>query len=99
MTAPERIWMDEFGGWNPIDFSHRRDRLCKPYILATPEALAKSPEVQMMVMAERDRCGLAVANVEIGFYDGISGDWHPMSGPSIISAACAAIRAGTEGVE
>ena len=42
---------------------------------------------------ERERCGLAVANVEIGFYDGISGDWHPLPGPSIISAACDAIRA------
>jgi hypothetical protein len=34
----------------------------------------------------------AVANVEVGFHDGISGDWHNLPGPTIISEACASIR-------
>jgi len=37
--------------------------------------------------------GLSIANLEIGYYDGISGDWHPYNGPHLISAGCAAIRA------
>jgi hypothetical protein len=41
------------------------------------------------------KSAMAVAETEIGYYDGISGDWHPMAGPSIISAACATIRALT----
>jgi hypothetical protein len=47
----------------------------------------------MSDMIGKEAAALAVANVEIGYHDGISGDWHPLSGPAIISAACAAIRA------
>ena len=50
-------------------------------------------DAQAAVALVLEQAGLAVANVEIGFHDGISGEWHPMAGPSIISAACAAIRA------
>lgn len=41
----------------------------------------------------REAAALAVANIEIGYHDGIGGDWHPYNGLHIISAACAAIRA------
>ena len=44
-------------------------------------------------MIDKDEAALAIANVEIGYHDGIGGDWHPLSGPAIISAACAVIRA------
>jgi len=37
--------------------------------------------------------GLAIANLEIGYHDGISGDWHPYNGPHLISSGCKAIRA------
>ena len=47
----------------------------------------------MSDMIGKEAAALAVANVEIGYHDGISGDWHPHSGPAIIRAACAAIRA------
>ena len=41
----------------------------------------------------REAAALAVANIEIGYHDGIGGDWHPYNGLHIISAACAAIHA------
>ena len=53
---------------------------------------AQLADAQAAVALVVEQAGLAVANTEIGFHDGISGDWHPMDGPSIISACCAAIR-------
>lgn len=43
--------------------------------------------------AALERAALAVANVEIGWHDGISGDYHCKSGPAILSNSCSAIRA------
>ena len=43
--------------------------------------------------AAYEAAGLAIANLEIGYHDGIGGDWHPYNGPHLISAGCAAIRA------
>lgn len=58
--------------------------------LALMAQLEDAEAAQALVL---ERAGIAVANTEIGFHDGISGDWRPMDGPSIISACCAAIRA------
>lgn len=57
------------------------------------DALARLADAQAAQALVVERAGLAVANVEIGFHDGISGDWHPMDGPSIISACKAEGRA------
>jgi hypothetical protein len=46
-----------------------------------------------------ERAALAVAQVEIGYYDGTSAEWHPYAGPTIISGACAAIRALNGGTD
>lgn len=47
--VPERIWLYPDEAWRlTSDLGH-------PYILATPAALADSPEVAAIVAAERDR--------------------------------------------
>lgn len=51
--------------------------------------------VAAMVEAALAQAGLAIANLEIGYHDGVSGDWHPYPGPTILSVGCAAIRALT----
>jgi hypothetical protein len=73
-------------------------------VLITDEQQARADRAEADLAAARadptqaadaalERAALAVANVEIGYHDGISGDWHPFSGPVILSKACAAIRA------
>ena len=67
MDAPERIWVipDDSGvkhEWHSGWYQGRPNaRHTIPYILATPEALAASPEVQALiaeaVAAERERLG------------------------------------------
>lgn len=46
-----------------------------------------------MTLIDKAEAALAVANVQFGYYDDASGDWRPLSGPAIISAACKAIHA------
>lgn len=58
-----------------------------------PAVLAELPEVKALIAAALQRAGLAVAETEIGYHDGVSGDWHPYSPPAILSAACGAVRA------
>lgn len=69
-----------------------RDDLARALLDARAENDRLRADAQAAVALVLEQAGLAVANVEIGFHDGISGEWHPMAGPSIISAACAAIR-------
>ena len=40
-----------------------------------------------------ERAEVAAKNVATGFHDGISGDWHPYSGLTMINETCKAIRA------
>ena len=56
---------------------------------------ACNARVAAVVEAALAQAGLAIANLEIGYHDGVSGDWHPYPGPTILSAGCAAIRAIT----
>ena len=69
-----------------------RDDLARALLDARAENDRLRADAQAAVALVLEQAGLAVANVEIGFHDGISGEWHPLAGPSIISAACAAIR-------
>ena len=49
MSAPERIWANEGLEWHSFDCSDVKAGWTHPYILATPEALAASPEVAKLV--------------------------------------------------
>ena len=65
MTAPERIWTVYWGTDGAVTNGAWADTVRHfgggvEYILATPEALAASPEVQALVMAERERCAARV---------------------------------------
>lgn len=53
MSAPERIWANEGLEWHSFDCTDVKAGWTHPYILATPAALAASPEVQAL-RAERD---------------------------------------------
>ena len=77
-------------------------------ILATPAALAASPEVQALVMAERDRCAAVADQYEIATRNDAElwrKDKMPQTGALSDAMAigarliAAAIRAGTEGGE
>lgn len=57
------------------------------------EPYVPQEEALAMVGAVIRDAGLAMANVETGFHDGMSGDWHSYDPPTMISHACAAIRA------
>lgn len=83
MTAPERILVATYSGkthsgyWGVDDVSFGP----KIYILATPEALAASPEVAALiadaVAKERDRCEDAAIQSSIWVEDGkrTSDEW------------------------
>ena len=49
MSAPERIWANEGLEWHSFDCSDVKAGWTHPYILATREALAKSPEVAKLI--------------------------------------------------
>ena len=49
MSAPERIWANEGLEWHSFDCSDVKAGWTHPYILATPAALAASPEVAKLV--------------------------------------------------
>lgn len=49
MSAPERIWANEGLEWHSFDCSDVKSGWTHPYILATPAALAASPEVANLV--------------------------------------------------
>lgn len=49
MSAPERIWANEGLEWHSFDCSDVKAGWTHPYILATPSALAASPEVAKLV--------------------------------------------------
>ena len=108
MTAPERIYAgpDAVLGWDYITAEHKSwPEMCRTaeYILATPAALAASPEVQALVMAERERCATLVESTAYTS----SGDGRrlePVSAGLVgmdmhHATIAAAIRAGTEGGE
>lgn len=57
MSAPERIWANEGLEWHSFDCSDVKSGWTHPYILATPAALAASPEVQKLV-AEAEARGM-----------------------------------------
>jgi hypothetical protein len=57
MSAPERIWANEGLEWHSFDCSDVKSGWTHPYILATPEALAASPEVAKLV-AEAEARGM-----------------------------------------
>lgn len=102
MTAPERILVATYSGkthsgyWGVDDVSFGP----KTYILATPEALAASPEVQALVMAERERCAgiCSESAIMTRYYDEGAGD-GPNTRAEVAEDLAAAIRAGTEGGE
>jgi len=108
MTAPERIWISEPSksafepaDYNPGTWTPRPDWCFRhPYILATPEALAASPEVQALVMAERERCAgiCSESAIMTRYYDEGAGD-GPNTRAEVAEDLAAAIRAGTEGGE
>ena len=60
MSAPERIWANEGLEWHSFDCSDVKSGWTHPYILATPAALAASPEVQKLV-AEAEARGMELA--------------------------------------
>jgi hypothetical protein len=65
MTTPERLWIEDERPDGGACHVHNEPsegvlKYGTPYILATPEALAASPEVQALVMAERGRCAARV---------------------------------------
>ena len=101
MTAPERILV----GFRGVA-THQMDTADRQYILNTREALAASPEVQALVMAERERCArifdeLAVDQMALtALYRSGSNPWfgHIQAAKTYTQCA-AAIRAGTEGGE
>ena len=49
MSAPERIWANEGLEWHSFDCSDVKAGWTHPYILATPAALAASPEVAKLI--------------------------------------------------
>lgn len=57
MSAPERIWANEGLEWHSFDCSNIKAGWTHPYILATPAALAASPEVAKLV-AEAEARGM-----------------------------------------
>lgn len=57
MSAPERIWANEGLEWHSFDCSDVKAGWTHPYILATPAALAASPEVAKLV-AEAEARGM-----------------------------------------
>ena len=89
MSAPERIWANEGLEWHSFDCSDVKAGWTHPYILATPEALAASPEVAKLV-AEAEARGLERA-AEI-----FAEMWRENDGYRIakIRAEAAAIRRG-----
>lgn len=97
MTAPERILVATYSGkthsgyWGVDDVSFGP----KTYILATPESLAASPEVQALVMAERERC--AKLCDELGARE--CANFGLTRAAQNYFRARDAIRAGTEGGE
>ena len=60
MSAPERIWANEGLEWHSFDCSDVKAGWTHPYILATPAALAASPEVAKLV-AEAEARGASEA--------------------------------------
>lgn len=71
MSAPERIWANEGLEWHSFDCSDVKAGWTHPYILATPAALAASPEVAKLIREAEARgmeraaelalsCGIAV---------------------------------------
>ena len=89
--APKRIWADADGYWNGFDPSEIRTVIGE-YILATPEALAASPEVSTLLaealLAQRKMFDAEVAKlvadaearfkeaVRWGFLSAAPGEWR-----------------------
>ena len=72
--------------------------------IATSNLAAAAPALARALLAARadaktavavaiERAEVAAKNVATGFHDGISGDWHPYSGLTMINETCKAIRA------
>ena len=98
MTAPERIWAVYWGTDGAVINGAWADTVRHfgggvEYILATPEALAASPEVQALVMAERERCARIAAAACLLPPDGGDPHWEAIEA---CGRGAAAIRAGTE---
>jgi hypothetical protein len=103
MTAPERMFVREkpngaMGRWHDATslpeiaaITSDGSNPMRPYILATPEVLAASPEVQALVMAERERC----ARIADEHRDP-AGTEYDEGWDASASSIAAAIRAGTE---
>ena len=86
--APERIWAspehEDEGGYGGF-WIKAKVAPSVEYVRADIAAAAYARGLE--------DAGLAVANAEIGYRNKFSGDWQPYAGPTIISKACAAIRA------
>ncbi len=67
MSAPERIWANEGLEWHSFDCSDVKSGWTHPYILATPAALAASPEVAKLV-AEAEARGMERAAARARVY-------------------------------
>ena len=67
MSAPERIWANEGLEWHSFDCSDVKAGWTHPYILATPAALAASPEVAKLV-AEAEARGMERAAARARVY-------------------------------
>ena len=120
MTAPERMFVREkpngaMGRWHDATsqleiaaMTSDSSNPMRPYILATPDALADAPEVQALIAAERERCAEVADQYEIATRNDAElwrKDKMPQTGALSDAMAngarliAAAIRAGTEGGE
>jgi len=88
MSAPERIWANEGLEWHSFDCSDVKAGWTHPYILATPAALAASPEVAKLV-AEAEAQGMERA---AGLFTAKPWTWNAHEIQEKIRAEAAAIR-------
>lgn len=78
----------------PVSLSEAEQReLIADAVRAAEAITALRAQIDRERAATIEAAGLAVADTEIGYYDGISGDWRAYTGPVILSKACASIRA------
>ena len=96
MSAPERIWANEGLEWHSFDCSDVKSGWTHPYILATPAALAASPEVAKLV-AEAEARGMERAAGIAEHYRDMCGECHwpeeaVIVGGNVANDIAAAIR-------
>ena len=93
MSAPERIWANEGLEWHSFDCSNIKAGWTHPYILATPAALAASPEVAKLV-AEAEARGMERAATV--YAEGEGWDYFGAAYDAIRAEAAAIRRAAEE---